>query len=219
MERKSFIFYKDWRDAIKDLQDSVRLEVYDAIVEYGLTGIQPKLKPIANVAFNFIRPQLDRNLERYQNGCKGAEHGKKGGRPPKNKDNAKPHKNPIKTPNDNDNDIYKKEIYKEKDLTIELHGQKKMILPHLFGFMQKMLSDQISIERLCMNHHLKPEELETYIKKFFVLRSDENNTEIETLSKAQLYFGRWLNTEIYKQPKNKLQSYEPESNRLHPALR
>ena len=34
MERKSFVFYKEWSEAIKDLPDDVRLEIYESIVEY-----------------------------------------------------------------------------------------------------------------------------------------------------------------------------------------
>ncbi|UVP10743.1 DUF6291 domain-containing protein [Bacteroides ovatus] len=38
MERNSFIFYKGWREAIKDLPDDVRLEIYESIIEYATTG-------------------------------------------------------------------------------------------------------------------------------------------------------------------------------------
>ena len=54
MERNSFIFYKGWREAIKDLPDDVRLEIYESIIEYATTGNLRGLKPMANIAFNFI---------------------------------------------------------------------------------------------------------------------------------------------------------------------
>lgn len=63
--RESFIFYKEWKDAIADLPNDVRLEIYEAIIEYGTSGKIPALKPIANVAFNFIKTGIDRNSERY----------------------------------------------------------------------------------------------------------------------------------------------------------
>lgn len=63
--RESFIFYKEWKDAIADLPNDVRLEIYEAIIEYGTTGKLPALKPIANVAFNFIKTGIDRNSEKY----------------------------------------------------------------------------------------------------------------------------------------------------------
>ena len=56
-----------------------------------------------------MKPQLDANWIRYQNGCKGASHGKKGGAPKGNKNASKttpkqPQNNPKTTPNENDNE-------------------------------------------------------------------------------------------------------------------
>ena len=61
-----FSFYISWRDAIRDLPDDVRLEVYEAAIEYAATGIQPALKPLARVAFNFIKDDIDRQNQRSQ---------------------------------------------------------------------------------------------------------------------------------------------------------
>ena len=79
MERNSFIFYKGWREAIKDLPDDVRLEIYESIIEYATTGNLRGLKPMANIAFNFIKIDIDRDTEKYMsivernksNGSKG----------------------------------------------------------------------------------------------------------------------------------------------------
>lgn len=78
--KDSFIFYKEWKDAIADLPNDVRLEIYEAIIEYGTSGKLPTLKPIANVAFNFIKTGLDRNAEKYNDTIeKRREAGRKGG--------------------------------------------------------------------------------------------------------------------------------------------
>lgn len=66
MLKDSFLFYKEWKDAIADLPNDVRLEIYEAIIEYGTSGKLPVLKPIANVAFNFIKTGIDRNSEKYK---------------------------------------------------------------------------------------------------------------------------------------------------------
>ena len=66
MERNSFIFYKGWREAIKDLPDDVRLEIYESIIEYATTGNLRGLKPMANIAFNFIKIDIDRDTEKYK---------------------------------------------------------------------------------------------------------------------------------------------------------
>ena len=38
MERNSFIFYKGWREAIKDLPDDVRLEIYESMRQREIFG-------------------------------------------------------------------------------------------------------------------------------------------------------------------------------------
>ncbi len=84
MERQSFIFYIEWRDALAGCSEEVRLEVYDAIVEYAASGTLPQLKPMAQVAFNFIKRDIDRNNERYNEILEiRRESGRKGGRPKK----------------------------------------------------------------------------------------------------------------------------------------
>lgn len=78
--RDSFIFYKEWKDAIADLPNDVRLEIYEAIIEYGTSGKLPTLKPIANVAFNFIKTKIDRNIEKYNEELsRRKEAGRRGG--------------------------------------------------------------------------------------------------------------------------------------------
>ena len=63
MERQSFIFYIEWRDALAGCSEEVRLEVYDAIVEYAASRILPKdISPIARIAFMFIKNDIDNGL-------------------------------------------------------------------------------------------------------------------------------------------------------------
>lgn len=65
MDRSSFVFYKDWMEAISDLPDDIRLEIYESIIVYATTGDLPVLKPMAKIAFNFIKTTIDRDAERY----------------------------------------------------------------------------------------------------------------------------------------------------------
>ena len=106
--RDNFIFYRSFYEGAKVLKDSDRLKLYEAIFEYALDNTEPKLKGYPLGMFSMARPQLDANNKRYQDGLKGAEHGKKGGRPKKNKLSGDNEENPIgflnKTPNENVND-------------------------------------------------------------------------------------------------------------------
>lgn len=66
MKKDTFVFRKEWKDAISGLPDEVRLEIYEAIIEYGTTGKSSDLKPMAMLAFNFAKATLDRDVERYE---------------------------------------------------------------------------------------------------------------------------------------------------------
>ena len=66
MEKDSFVFRKEWKDAISGLPDEVRLEIYEAIIEYGTAGKSSDLKPMAMLAFSFAKATLDKDAERYE---------------------------------------------------------------------------------------------------------------------------------------------------------
>ena len=111
MERESFVFYRSFYEGIKELPRDIQGEVLTAIMEYGLNGVTTEnQKPITKAMFALIKPQLDANNQRFENGRLGAEHGKKGGRPKKEKPQEnpnltpkKPQENPNLTPNVNVN--------------------------------------------------------------------------------------------------------------------
>ena len=75
--RDSSIFYRSFYEAIKSLPESNQLEVYNAIFEYSFNFVEVELKGLSNTIFTLIKPQLEANNKRYQNGNK-----------PKNKQNG-----------------------------------------------------------------------------------------------------------------------------------
>ena len=85
MERKSFVFYRDWANAIRGLSDEIRLQVYDAIIEAGLDGcVKTDIDPMAGIAMKFVLPQLERDAQHYESKCaKNRLNGANGGRPRK----------------------------------------------------------------------------------------------------------------------------------------
>lgn len=78
-KRKSFVFYIEWQEVLMEYPAEVRLEVYDAIIEYAASGTLSELKPLAKMAFSFIKKQIDSNNDKYN--ClveKRSEAGRKG---------------------------------------------------------------------------------------------------------------------------------------------
>ena len=111
--RDSFIFYRSFYEAIKDLPRDIQGEIYTAIMEYSLYGNEAEnLKPVARSIFTLIKPQIDVNNKRFDNGCKGGR--------PKNDNQAetkpKPNDNQAETkpkPNDNQAETKPKPNYND----------------------------------------------------------------------------------------------------------
>lgn len=99
------IFYASWLDAISELPVAVRNEAQSAILEYGIEGTMPAdVGQTTKALMALIKPQIDANNVRYENGCRGgAPVGNQNAR----KNNRKTtEKQPKTTYNDNvyDND-------------------------------------------------------------------------------------------------------------------
>lgn len=70
--RESFTFYRSFYEAIKSMPPKVQPELYTAVMEYALFGIEPvNLSEIAYGVFVLIKPTLDVNNARFANGKKG----------------------------------------------------------------------------------------------------------------------------------------------------
>ena len=143
MERETFVFYKDWLNVIRDLPSEVQLEVYQAITEYAIYGNLIELKPLAKVAFGFVKQTIDRDTQKYISiKEKRKEAGAKGGRPLKTNEleeskekqkkqlvfeKSKKSKSPLNVNvNDNVNDFSLLEKEKQKSVCVEFgEGEKK----------------------------------------------------------------------------------------------
>lgn len=71
--RDSFVMYRSFYDAVSELDDTDRLAVLDAICQYALDGIEPEQKGTVSGMFKLIRPQIDANNKRYENGRRGGK--------------------------------------------------------------------------------------------------------------------------------------------------
>lgn len=143
--RDSIILYRSLREATKQLDLETRAKVYDAVMDYAFDGVEPEETGVVQAMFLMMKPIIDSNNQRYENG-------KKGGRP-KNQTitETKPNNNQTITkvePNkdkdkDVDKDKDKKEMVKEKvsrfgelgfvRLTNEQHTTLKEKHPNLDG--------------------------------------------------------------------------------------
>jgi len=84
--RDSFIFYRSFFEAAEDLGPEEKCAMFDAICDYALNFVEPSLEGTPKMAFRLIKPQLDANIARFNNG-------QKGGRPSSKRTKAKPKRN------------------------------------------------------------------------------------------------------------------------------
>ena len=68
MERDSFIFYRSFYECINELPVKNQFELYKAIIKFSLDGEEIELKGLDKSIFALIKPQLEANNRRYENG-------------------------------------------------------------------------------------------------------------------------------------------------------
>ena len=99
---ESFVFYKSFYEAAAALEPADRLAFYEALAEYAICGEDPDIEsPVARAMFIMAKPQLDANEKRRENGQKGGEYGKLGGRPRKENPIGVIDENPIGVSDEN----------------------------------------------------------------------------------------------------------------------
>jgi DnaD/phage-associated family protein len=120
--RDSIVFYRSFYEAIKEIPMEEQGIVYNAIYGYALDGIFPELKGVAKAIFLLVKPQIDANNSKYENGKKG---GRTKTEPNPNQSETKDEPNPNQSetkdePNENVNvnvnvNVNEKAVAEEKE--------------------------------------------------------------------------------------------------------
>ena len=74
VNRQSFVFYDSFYKAMSYLNDKEKIQYIDAICNYSFYGITIDMDIKIEAMFSLIKPQIDANIKKRENG-------KKGGRP------------------------------------------------------------------------------------------------------------------------------------------
>lgn len=103
--KKSFILYTEIWPAIQKLDMEQRGKLFTAIMKHALGEEPEKLDILTDVIFTFIKSQLDRDEQKYQEVCKRrAEYGRRGGLATAKQKQAKASKSKQDQANQADND-------------------------------------------------------------------------------------------------------------------
>lgn len=129
--RDSVVFYKSFYECVKEMPPEKALMMYDAIFQFVFFDKEPELQGLERGIFQMIRAQIVANNKKYESGKKGAEYGKLGGRPKKEKTNGDIEKTPKgilgktpkETPNENEtekgNDTVNENVSENNDFCAE----------------------------------------------------------------------------------------------------
>ena len=83
-ERKGFVMYDNYIEQVDLLTDTEAGKLFRALLRFSQTGESPNFDGKLQLAFSFMKGQIQRDAEKYADVCeKRREAGKKGGRPKK----------------------------------------------------------------------------------------------------------------------------------------
>lgn len=184
MTRDSFVFYRSFHEAIKYFTEKVQAQIYIAIADYALDGIEPKnLCKEALGIFMIIRPIIDNNNKRYRNGKLGGIYGKLGGRPKKNADDIPPAPD-VPPP-------YSQSFADET---------------------KQMKEEAIWMETVCMQFNILKDEAENRLERFRRHCETEcSDKPHESLADAKRHFCSWMRKSYKKQEVQLPQMDEPDA--------
>lgn len=148
MHRDSFIFYRSFFEAIQELPKEDKADVLDAICEKALNFKDINLSGIAKGFFTLIKPQIEANNRKYENGIK-----------PKTKhQESKPeakHKQIESKPegNVNVNANVNEECIMNNVNTNDIKGESEILKPPKFNFKASML--RLGVEKEILSDWLE----------------------------------------------------------------
>jgi hypothetical protein len=167
-KKDSFVFYRSFKDSLVDLSEHDRLVMYEAITGYALDKDEACLEGIPKALFTLIKPQLDANFTRWENGCKGgAPKGNRNnpfGRP--KKEDNKPRTNQELTKNkpnvnENENDNVNEVKKNSKKEILSFYDRQKSFHDSLIPFTDLYGKDMI---RAFYDYWSEPNQAKTKMK-------------------------------------------------------
>lgn len=173
MKRDSVIFYRSFYEALKELDFETQAKVYNAILEYSLNFKEIELTGVSKTIFTLIKPQLDANNKRYENG-------KKGGKPKQEESEIKPKTNQKKTkpkPNKNYN-----VNYNENNNLNEKENYNALFFPE--GFKEIWIDYMEFRKSNKVKKYSKPEYEQKGIDKLVRLSNGNKHTAREILDQS-----------------------------------
>lgn len=178
--RESIIFYKSFYDSIKELPVNVQAKIYSAIFEYSLNSNEIKIEGLAKSIFILIKPQLDANNKRFENG-------KKGGR-------RKSEHNQNETETEPKQNLNQSKYKPNNNVNVNVNVNENVNVNNNINndaFADECERSEQWCEVVCMQHKIKPSDLKARIKDFksHLISVQEQK---KTVKDFKEHFSNWL---------------------------
>lgn len=195
-----FMFYRSFRDAIRQLPRRQQLALYDAIADYALDGTLPAIdNKVAQVMWTLMKPSIDR--------CKKTDLTKpaRRGAPVGNRNAAK-HKE-EEQPKDVKEQTSHNTVAEPKPEKVEYSAALQRLkasreVPPLHREIAEISRDQSWIESVCMMFHLQPNQLTPYFSVFRLECETSGRLQHDNLNDCKQHFKSWLRIQINQRNKN-----------------
>jgi hypothetical protein len=135
--RDTMIIYRSFFEAIKELPKENQAEVWNAVYELGLNGNLIELQGISKTIFTLIKPQIDANLKRFENGKKPKT------KQTKSKEEAKQKQELSEVEANNNNNNNNKKNNNKNNNTFNFYDSMVS-----FGFEEQLVKDWIQVRKV-----------------------------------------------------------------------
>lgn len=241
--RDSIVFYQSWLEAVRCLPAEQQGNVLISILEYGLYGETSDVQePITQAILTLVKPQIDTNNKRFENG-------KKGGRPkgvgdedyvgenqtaPETKSDTtgnsrscqgktkeKPKVNQEITkekPKNNQTETkVKPNVYvydNDKEISTDVDIKKDASPPtSLESEISEMKNSEIWLDSLQTLHNITVDEIKTYMEEFLLQCKADGKTRHGSMQDAKSHFNNWLRLKLSKQKTDDAQTNRHDKRR------
>lgn len=181
--RDSMIIYRSFYEAIKELPLEDQALVWNAIYEYGLNFQQVDLSGLPKTIFTLIKPQLDANIKKFENGKR-----------PKNKQNgskieAKDKQNGSKTVTNVNENVNVNNNVNQRSFRVDANKDVKEYRKYLFDLIKDKAISRDQLFAKCKIDLSRRNEL----WEAFILNSIENVPLIEDDKHGWNTFKKFIN--------------------------
>jgi hypothetical protein len=204
--RDSMVLYRSFYDAIKLLPDDTQLEIFRAIFEFGLDGIEPELSNSAKPFWLLIKPNLQANRTKWESGSKAKR------KQSISKTEARQKQNASKSEANVDVDV---DVDENVDVNVNAKGKYDL---SGYGQMAYLVQRWLDYKKSIKDSYKSQESLDMFVKKLINYSSGNAQLAEEIIETSMA--NQWKGIFEPKNKKNEQTQEVPagRSHRLHESF-